>query len=111
MKNQNLVNFFVKDSDNVKDKIKQLSQNSPLLVIFDDLMHSDNLDVIAEIYTMVGRHNKISAIFLSQKLFLDNKFYRQISQNADYLILFKNPRNSNEIRSLEGKFTVVKHLC
>ena len=59
--------------------------------------------MIAEIYTTVGRHNGISSIFLSQKLFIDNKYYRQISQNADYLVIFKNLQNGNEVRTLAAQ--------
>ena len=43
--------------------------------------------------------------FLSQRLFNNNEFFRQISQNSDYLVVFKNPRNSSDIRILGSQMT------
>ena len=43
--------------------------------------------------------------FLSQRMFVNDKYFRQISQNCDYFCLFKNPRNSSEIRTLAQQMT------
>ena len=40
------------------------------------------------------------ALVLTQRMFVKDESFRQIYQNCDYLVLFKNPRNSSEIRSL-----------
>ena len=47
----------------------------------------------------------MSLIFLSQRMFVNNEFFRQISQNSDYFVVFKNPRNLSEIRTLAQQIT------
>ena len=47
----------------------------------------------------------ISMAFLSQKMFVNCEHFRQISQNCDYFAIFKNPRNSSEIRTLAQQMT------
>ena len=95
--------MFLLDNENIIDQVKQLK--SPSFVIFDDMLNSSNLKAVAELYTVHGRHLNLSLAFLSQKLFLNNDYFRQISQNSDYICVFKNPRNSSEIRSLAMQIT------
>ncbi len=38
-------------------------------------------------------------------MFVNDEYFRQISQNCDYFFLFKNPRNSAEIRTLAQQVT------
>ena len=47
----------------------------------------------------------VSLVFLTQRMFVNDESFRQISQNCDYFVLFKNPRNSSEIRSLAQQIT------
>lgn len=94
--------IFLIDNENIIDQVKQLNS---AFVIFDDMLNSSNLKAVAELYTVHGRHLNLSLAFLSQKLFLNNDYFRQISQNSDYICVFKNPRNSSEIRSLAMQIT------
>ena len=96
------VSFF-EDNDNIIEEIKELP--SPALVVFDDMLNSSNLKSVAQLFTVHGRHMDLSLCFISQKLFLNNEYFRQISQNSDYMCIFKNPRNSMEIRSLAMQIT------
>ena len=41
----------------------------------------------------------------SQRMFVNDEYFRQISQICDYFIVFKNPRNSSEIRTLAQQIT------
>ena len=93
--------IFLEDNDSIIDQLKELQ--SPALIIFDDMINSDNLRQIAQLFTVFGRHQNLSLAFLSQRLFNNNEFFRQISQNSDYLAVFKNPRNSMDIRILGGQ--------
>lgn len=95
--------LFVEDNEKIIDQLKEL--NSTALVIFDDMINSENLKQIALLFTVYGRHLKLSLAFLSQRLFSNNEFFRQISQNSDYLVVFKNPRNTMDIRILGGQMT------
>ena len=94
---------FFEDNDNIIENIKELP--SPSLVVFDDMLNSTNLKAVAQLFTVHGRHMDLSLCFISQKLFLNNEYFRQISQNSDYMCIFKNPRNSMEIRSLAMQIT------
>ena len=94
---------FMEDNEDMIEQLKSLQ--SPTLVIFDDMINSDNLKHIAQLFTVYGRHLDLSLAFLSQRLFNNNEFFRQISQNSDYLAVFKNPRNSMDIRILGGQMT------
>ena len=51
----------------------------------------------------------MSIVFLSQKLFLNNQYYKQVSANTDYLIIFKNPRNCRDISVLSSQLTPGKN--
>ena len=97
---------FVEDNDNLIPIVKDLGVSA--LVIFDDLINSENLKAVAQIFTVHGRHLNLSLAFLSQKLFKNNEYFRQISQNCDYMAIFKNPRNSLEIRNLANQITLMK---
>ena len=94
---------FLEDSDKIIEHLSQLSTSA--LVIFDDMMNSQNLKTVAQLFTVHGRHLNLSLAFLSQRLFKNDEFFRQISQNSDYMIIFKNPRNTREIRTLAGQIT------
>ena len=76
-----------------------------ILVIFDDLIGSNSLTEVANMFTVDARHLNISMTFLTQRLFVNDEYFRQISQNCDYFCLFKNPRNSSEIRALAQQMT------
>ena len=94
---------FVEDNDRIIDQIKDF--NVPALVIFDDMLNSTNLKAVAQLFTVFGRHLNLCLAFLTQRLFNNNDFFRQISQNSDYIGVFKNPRNSREIRTLASQIT------
>ena len=47
----------------------------------------------------------MSLVFLTQRMFVNDESFRQISQNCDYFAIFKNPRNSSEIRTLAQQLT------
>ena len=105
------VDYLRMDCDNLKEKLLELARGESMLVIFDDLINSSSLPNIANLFVVDGRHSNLSMIFLSQKLFIKNDYFRQISQNSDYYMLFKNPRNSQEIQTLSHQMTPgKKHL-
>ena len=85
------------------EQIKEI--RSPAFIIFDDMLNSSNLKAVAQIFTVHGRHLNLSLAFLTQRLFHNNEYFRQISQNCDYMCCFKNPRNSMEIRNLAMQIT------
>ena len=102
---RSLVHVFLEDCDSVVAKIQEKATGQPILVVFDDLINSKSLVDIATLFTVDGRHMNMSLIFLTQRLFVNNEHFRQISQNSDYFAIFKNPRNSSEIRTLAQQLT------
>ena len=96
---------FMEDNENIVEKIKSTANGQPIMVIFDDLIGSNSLQNIANMFTVDARHLNISMVFLTQRLFVNDEYFRQISQNSDYFCLFKNPRNSSEIRNLAQQMT------
>ena len=99
------VDHLVIADETAIDRVLTLAKSKKLLVIFDDLIHSDLLKDIAKLFTIDGRHMKMSLVFLTQRLFFQNEFYKQISRNSDYFVLFRNPRNQAEIRDLARQVT------
>merc|ERR1711954_560825 len=73
---------FMEDSENIIDNIKFAAMGQPVLVIFDDLIGSKSLKNIADMFTVDARHMNISMVFLTQRLFVNDEYFRQISQNS-----------------------------
>lgn len=86
------------------DEIKLLTGDSVknVLVIIDDNMKNVNTD-LSEIFTTF-RHRNASVVFLTQNLFLQNKDYRTMSLNANYIVIMKNPRDQSQIVNFAKQF-------
>ena len=102
---KSVVHGFIEDSENLIQQIKEIALGQNVFVIFDDLINSKSLVDIATLFTVDARHMNISMAFLTQRMFVNNEHFRQISQNSDYFCIFKNPRNSSEIRTLAQQLT------
>ncbi|XP_077255586.1 uncharacterized protein LOC143893744 [Temnothorax americanus] len=74
---------------------------SPKLMIIDDLMRkSSSSDAIVDLFTKGSHHKNLSVIFISQNLFHQGRGQRDISLNANYIVVFKNPHDRAQIRHL-----------
>ena len=102
---KSIVHGFIEDNENLIQQIKEIALGQRIFVIFDDLINSKSLVDIATLFTVDGRHMNMSMAFLTQRMFVNNEHFRQISQNCDYFCVFKNPRNSSEIRTLAQQLT------
>lgn len=70
------------------------ADNEPILVILDDLMtESGNNLRVSELFTRGSHHKSISVILITQNIFHKGPHTRDISLNAKYIVLFKNPRD------------------
>jgi hypothetical protein len=63
------------------------------LVIVDDLLMEADSRVV-DLFTKGSHHRNISFLFITQNLFHQKDGSRDISLNADYMIIFKNPRDA-----------------
>ena len=104
---QGLVHLFIKEDENLAEKLKMETIGETSLIVFDDLINSKNLGEISNLFVVDGRHSNYSMIFTSQRMFVNNEYFRQISNNCDYFVVFKNPRNYSEIRTLAQQLTPI----
>jgi hypothetical protein len=83
------------------DSLDDLTEtNENRLVILDDVMHEAD-DRVTKLFTKGSHHANISVMFLVQNLFHGgNKEHRTISLNAQYVVVFKNPRDARQIEHL-----------
>lgn len=100
-----LITVFIQEQEDLLEKIKEHLSDQPSLIVFDDLINSKSLKNIAQLFVVDGRHLNMSLIFLSQRLFVNDEYFRQISGNCDYFCVFKNPRKVNEVRELAKQLT------
>lgn len=92
------------------------TQEGDLLVI-DDCLYNLSQE-IAEYFTVHSHHGNMNIILILQNLFPKSKFARDISLNAQYIILFKNPRDASQIQTFarqifprgNGKFLVDAYI-
>jgi hypothetical protein len=71
------------------------------LIVLDDLMHvAGKSQKISEIFTQMSHHRNVSVILMLQNIFHQGKSMRDISVNAKYIFLFKNPRDNGQIQYL-----------
>ena len=76
-------------------------QSTSTCIVIDDLQsEACRSEQVSALFTR-GRHLNISVIFLSQNLFHQGKYSRDISLNSDYMILHANPRDKTQVRTLE----------
>jgi len=79
--------------------VTQFDGQKRVLLILDDLM-SESGDDVEKIFTKFSHHRNISIMYLSQNLFYKSKQNRTMSLNAHYLVIFKNPRDANQLATL-----------
>ena len=71
---------------------------------------------ITNLFTKGSHHRNLSAILLLQNLFYNGKESWNISLNAYYIVIFKNPRENKIITSLAkqmypGKIKFLQEAC
>lgn len=76
--------------------VESLDKREPKLIILDDMM-GDCSQNICDVFTKHGHHRGISVVYITQNVFDKNKHNRTMSLNANYLVLFKNPRDIHQI--------------
>lgn len=71
------------------------------LIIFDDLMNECiNSSSIMNLFTVGSHHTNTSVFFITQNIFSKGKFARDISLNSSYMIIFRNPRDQQQVQIL-----------
>lgn len=91
---------FVKDWP--AEGVEEIPHNT--LVIIDDLMSEvKDCKYLSRLFTRISHHRTVSVIWLCQNLFPRGKVCRDLSLNAKYIILLRNPRDRGQIRYLASQ--------
>jgi hypothetical protein len=70
-----------------------------VLLIIDDLMNEADQNV-CNLFTKLSHHRNVSVVFVTQNLFHKNRHVRTMNLNTHYLVIFKNPRDANQVATL-----------
>jgi hypothetical protein len=83
------------------DNADYLDVSQRNLIVLDDLMAQSSKDKrIADLFTKGSHHRNLSIIYIVQNIFHQGKEMRNISLNAHYIVLFKSPRDKQQISML-----------
>jgi hypothetical protein len=75
------------------------------LLILDDQMenkaaHKRGDNGVTKFFTQGSHHRNLTVVYIVQNLFNQDTSMRTISLNTHYMVLFKNPRDATQIRTL-----------
>lgn len=88
-----------KDIIDPEPEVDFLEKNKGLLVVYDDnFLQAANDETVARVF-FKGRHLGISAMLISQNLFMQGKYARSISLNCTHFLLLKQ-RDLGQIETL-----------
>lgn len=80
---------------------ENLIEDGNMILVIDDLMQQAKSSfIISDIFTKHSHHRDITCICLLQNLFPRGSEMRNISLNANYIVLMKNTRDRAQIRHL-----------
>jgi len=79
--------------------MSEFSGKERVLLVIDDLMAECGKD-ITNLFVKGSHHRNLSIWFLMQNFFHQAKEIRTITLNAQYIILFKNPRDRQQVKVL-----------
>lgn len=83
----------------IPDNLNNLCKDNTIVVL-DDLMISSQNSKISDLFTKGSHHKNISIILITQNIFHQSKYARNISLNAKYMVIFKNPRDKSQFLPL-----------
>ena len=84
--------------EDINELTAQYDQSGSVVVI-DDFDLKVNAD-IADIFRTKCHHKNCVVILLTQNMFCTKPYFREVSLNTTYLVLFKNPRDSSQFNCL-----------
>jgi hypothetical protein len=90
--------------DDVLEKTLLYKGKGGSLIVIDDFAQEVNKDTV-NLFSILVHHTDTTAFLLTQNIFCKNPAFRDISLNATYVILFKNPRDGSQIVNLAKQFS------
>ena len=93
------------------EDFKPFPSSEHTIVVMDDLqMSALNNIFIANLFSRESHHTNISVLLILQNLFHQGKYCRDISLNTHYFILFKNHRDTQQMKLLGRLLGIQKKL-
>jgi len=72
------------------------ANGEPCLVTLDDLLNDVYSKEVCDLFTRGSHHRNKSVILVTQNLFHQGRFCRDISLNAHYIVVLKNVRDKKQ---------------
>ena len=92
---------FVQGMKNFLPLLPTIDPDERNLVVIDDQMaEAGKLEEMSNLFTKGSHHRNITVVYIVQNVFDKGKVHRTISLNSHYIVLFKNPRDQGQVRSL-----------
>ncbi len=93
------------DSEAMSQLYESFRTKTRNLLIMDDQMgngqiKNDQGGSITKLFTQGSHHRNLTIIYIVQNIFNQSKEMRNVSLNSHYLVLFKNPRDKTQARTL-----------
>ncbi len=84
-----------------RDLMDQVSSNEANLIVIDDQMdEAADSKQVSRMFTKGSHHRDLSVILFVQNMFHKGKESRTQSLNTNYYVIFNNPRDKSQIRTL-----------
>ena len=100
---------FIQGEPNLDELTAILTEaEDPLLLVFDDFTQHLTKD-IATIYTRLSHHYNCHVLLSLHNFFSKSPHARDITQSANALVLFKNPRDMTFANTLGGQIMPHRH--
>ena len=93
---------YVKYNESVPEEFGS-ANGEPCLVFPDDLLNDVYSKQLCEMFTRSSHHRNIRVILITQNLFHQGRFSRDISLNAHYIVAMKNVRDKKQFIYLAGQ--------
>ena len=88
---------FTQGLPTLSEDLSEISPKFNNVVVFDDLIsQATDSPMLSQLFTQ-GRHRNASTILLLQNMFPKGKFNTDISRNAQYMVLFRSPKDRKQI--------------
>lgn len=102
----NVVTHWISEEptlDLIRSLVQQYKHSGGSVVVIDDRSQSMTAELI-EVFTVLSHHLNFVVLLLTQNIFNRNPVFREMSLNATYVVLFKNPRDASQITFFARQF-------
>lgn len=94
---------FFQGLPDLSDDLREINPKFNNILVFDDLMSQATESPMISLLFTQRRHRNSRVILLLQNKFPKGKFNTDISQNAQYMALFRSPNDRKQIGFMAGR--------